>query len=376
MRNHRTINHQWWTRTRVDNGLQRFISDLGGPDGRNLPANHNVYRRMIPAEDRQRRKKMRRYPPPAAILRHYESMPAAWWKFGFLVEVKTKSHKYELTPEIEKRLSELYELGILSKKNISKFSALARETGVPKFQLTRWARELGFVTIGERIWTEEEIKLLDEIGYLSVYTIWKKFREHGFNRTETAIKVMRKRRLVHQASPYFSVNAVAKLFGVDSHLVRGWTVKGLLRFVLKGVRQNEASSKPRGDVRLIHKDWIYDFIVNHPHVFNIRKVDQLWFLHIVTKGAVPLSYSDDKSVRSDIQKREKPVASRKTVTVDAAETWKRIDWLTAHGVSKRAIARELGLRTQLVLGHRWVRRDKALKIENLYNRELKKSNPS
>ena len=112
----------------------------------------------------------------------------------------------------------------------------------------------------------------------------------------------------HKATPYYSVNALAQLFGIDAHGVKAWIDKGWLKFVFKGTRR-ASDSKQNGDTRLVHVDWIYEFIVNHPTEIRFRQVDQLWFLSIVTKGDVKMILSDPSRIsqRTECQQVEAPI---------------------------------------------------------------------
>jgi hypothetical protein len=308
------FNQEWWTKQRVDNGLERFIRDFADETGSNLPTTFIVYNEMI-GEDKGRSQKDRLYPPAAAILRQYENFVALWWRFGYLVEVKAKSKKYILTPEIEARLREIYSHRFRANERPADLPGpkeYAKQLGMPGFVVTHWAQELGLAHTKEPPWSDEELGLLEKHGYKTPPVIARIFREHGFKRTTTAIQLMRKRRMVNKASPYYSVNALAKLFGVDAHGVKHWIDKGFLKFIMKGTRREEAPQT--GDTRLVHKDWVYEFIVRYPDVFDIKKVDQLWFLHIVTRGEVKLAFSDESkmSKRTEGQTIEAPVEWRKS----------------------------------------------------------------
>lgn len=300
----------FWTRERVDNGLERFIRDYAEGDSANLPANISKYAEIVSKAEKGKRLKDRLYPPAPAVLRYYETFAAAWWHFGYLVEVRNSHRKYVLTPEIEARLREIYSHRFGSKdrpKDLPGTKEYARQLGIPGFVTTHWAQELGLAFTKEPLWSDEELKLLDEQGYKTPSVLNRIFREHGFKRTTTAITLMRKRRMSHKASPYYSMNAVANLFGVDAHLVKRWLNEKKMRFELKETAR-------AAETNLIHKDWIYEFVINHPDSFEIKKVDQMWFLHIITKGEISLTVSDSTRLgkRSECQRIEQPIEWRKT----------------------------------------------------------------
>ena len=128
-------------------------------------------------------------------------------------------------------------------------------------------------------------------------------------------------------------------------------------------------------MRLIHKDWIYEFIINYPTAFDIRFVDQRWFLHVVTRGAVPLSFSKTPSKRTESQNIEKPIEFRKTGGyVKAGETHEKIEWLVKNGVRKKVIAEKLGIGSKtLNLSRNLIQKRTALKIDEIFA-EYKKNN--
>lgn len=305
-------NRSFWTKERVDNGLQRFIRDFGTEK---LPSNFNQYNEKIAADLRKSMTK-RLFPPAPAVLRFYESFVAAWWKFGFLVEKVTAKTKYVMTEENEITLRKIYSYPLQIKdrpKGLPKGpKEFARQIGIPEYVGTQWAQKLGLANTKEPPWSEDELGLLDEKGYLSIAQLQKHFKQKGFKRTETAIGLMRKRRMSHKASPFYSMNAVSQLFGIDAHSVKRWINEGWLKFEMKGTARDKETQQ-NGDTHLIHKDWIYEFIINHPDKFDLMKVDQLWFLHIVTKGDVKLAVSDPNRIskRSECQLIEKPVEHTK-----------------------------------------------------------------
>lgn len=309
---------EWWTKERVDNGLQRFIRDFYEEQGAELPANYSGYKALVTAVDSGKYRKDRAYPPVDAVLRFYETIAAAWWAFGFLVEVKAKEKKYVFTEEMDARLREIYAFRFGSKERPAGLPGpkeYARSLDLPEFVMTRRAQELGLSFTKEPAWTPAELKLLEQYGYRTPKNLRRLFKQHGFDRTETSIGLMRKRRAVHKASPYFSMNAVAVLFGVDGHLVKRWLTRGWLKFIMKGKPNDPKAETLCGDTHLIHKDWIFDFIAEHPDAFNLKNVDQLWFLHVVTRGAVKLAFSKPGKIgkRTEAQQIEEPIEFRKSV---------------------------------------------------------------
>lgn len=305
----------FWIRNRIETGGRRFIRDFFEGNEENLPTTQAAYQRIIEKEDKGKATRDRLYPPSAAILRFHESLVAFWWHLGFLVEVKVKERKWQITPEMDEMLRQIYSYPFGAKdrpKDLPGVKEYSVKCGFPPDVMTKRAMELGLSFTKEPPWTNAELSLLEEHGYKTPPRIALVFSEHGFKRTPTAIQLMRKRRMVHKASPYFSMNAIAVLFGIDAHAVKKWVTKGLLRFVMKGTVRSPDTHQ-NGDTHLIHKDWIYEFIVKHPGEFELKKVDQMWFLHIVTRGEIALSFSKKLGKRTEGQLIDEPVENRKTV---------------------------------------------------------------
>lgn len=307
---------QWWTRRRVENGLRRYQRDFFPEDEANLPESVHAYQKFIPAEEKLRPTRERIYPTGDAVLYHFECLLQAWWLLGFDVVSRRETRKiHELTPAIETELRKVYSLPFKSKKRqelgVPSIRDAARDTGVPAHTLKKFARELGLTRTKDLPWSEEEIKILDEQGYKSTDALARILRLAGFKRTEVGIQLMRARRRSHKASPFFSLSAIARLFGVDGHLVTDWVEKGWLRAEYKETKKNKGAEMRSGDTRVADKDSIYRFVVEHPESFDLRRVDQLWFLHVITRGDIGFIKSERLSARSEGQLVGEPVDHKK-----------------------------------------------------------------
>lgn len=307
---------QWWTKQRVENGLRRFQRDFFPDNEADLPESMNAYQKIIPAEEKLRPTRERIYPTGDAVLYHFDSLLQAWWLLGFnVVSRRDTGRIYDLTPEIETKLRKVYSLPFKSKKRqelgIPSIKDAAHDLNVPPYILKRFARELGLTRTKDLPWSDEEIKILDEQGYKSTAGLARIFRQNGFKRTEVGIELMRARRQSHKASPFFSLGSLARLFGVDGHIVKNWVEKGWLKAEYKETKKNRGEGDRSGDTRIADKDSIYRFVVDHPEAFDLRRVDQLWFLHIVTKGDVGFIKSDRLSARSEGQLIKEPIVHGK-----------------------------------------------------------------
>lgn len=111
---------------------------------------------------------------------------------------------------------------------------------------------------------------------------------------------MRKRRRVHKKSGFYSLNSISKLPGIDQHVVAGRINDNLLEAVFKGTKRGASNSQSGGDTRLIHESKLYRFTVNNPTHIDLRKVDQNFFLYLITKGEIPFAGSGRLTKRMEI----------------------------------------------------------------------------
>lgn len=155
-------------------------------------------------------------------------------------------------------------------ETITELAAILR---VPRWVVRRRAQELGLARCKERPWTEEEEEFLEaNLSHLAVLTLARRLR-----RSPTAIAVKAKRLGLRKRDGAYTARAVAQGFGVDDHAVVRWIDAGML----KARRRN--SGRPR-DMYFISDRAVKDFVRGYPLAFDLRKVDQLWFMDLVTDG--------------------------------------------------------------------------------------------
>jgi hypothetical protein len=87
-----------------------------------------------------------------------------------------------------------------------------------------------------------------------------------------------KRNRFKQNPEHYTARGLASAFGIDSHAVARWIREGKL----KGQpRQTERTEVQGGDMWMIHERDVRKFVKENPLGFDIRKVDQLWFMELV-----------------------------------------------------------------------------------------------
>ena len=110
-----------------------------------------------------------------------------------------------------------------------------------------------------------------------------KLKAAGYARTVTGIHLKLKRMRFKEDVSFYSANGLARALGIDNHTVARWIRAGHLKAKHRGTERTEQQG---GDIYLIHEKDIRRFILEHPTDIDLRKVDQLWFLDVITNGLV------------------------------------------------------------------------------------------
>jgi len=110
-----------------------------------------------------------------------------------------------------------------------------------------------------------------------------KLKAAGYSRTVTGIHLKLKRMGFKHDGSFYSARGLAQALGIDSHAVTRWIRRGHLKAKLRGTAR---TVEQNGDIYLIHEKDVRRFIFAHPSDIDLRKVDQLWFLDLITNGLV------------------------------------------------------------------------------------------
>ncbi|MBS1807596.1 MAG: hypothetical protein JST84_05330 [Acidobacteria bacterium] len=196
-----------------------------------------------------------------------------------------KLPKYIPTPFIDGMLRKLYDLRRTKGcRKVSGLKTLSAKVGWPKYALIQRARTLGLAYVKEKPWSENELTILHANAHFTPAVIARKLRNAGFPRSVTAVHLKRKRLKLRAGTDWYSATQMAELFGCDNHCVTTWIKRTYLNAKRRGTKR---TTKQGGDEWLIHLDAIREFVYAHPTEFDMRKVtDQLWFLDVITKGAI------------------------------------------------------------------------------------------
>jgi hypothetical protein len=190
--------------------------------------------------------------------------------------------KYVFTNQIDELIRAIY-LDRPGAKTRPGIRVLANKVGIPHWALKKRARELGLARTKENPWSEPELEILARHAWMSDERIRLKLKAAGYSRTVTGIHLkLRRMKFKHDPS-FYSANGLARALGIDSHAVSRWIRSGHLKAKLRGTARGE---KQNGDIYLIREKDVRRFILEHPTEIDLRKVDQLWFLDLVTNGLV------------------------------------------------------------------------------------------
>ena len=190
--------------------------------------------------------------------------------------------KYIFTDQIDQLIREIY-LNHRDAKTHPGIRLLAKKVGVPHWALKKRARELGLARTKELPWSERELEILARYAWMSDERIRLKLKAAGYARTVTAIHLKLKRMKFKHDGSFYSANGLAQALGIDSHAVARWIKSGHLKAKFRGTARTEQQN---GDIYLIHEKDVRRFILEHPTDVDLRKVDQLWFLDLITNGLV------------------------------------------------------------------------------------------
>jgi hypothetical protein len=190
--------------------------------------------------------------------------------------------KYVFTAQIDQLIREIY-LNQPDAKSRPGIRVLAKKVGMPHWALKKRARELGLARTKEKPWSDAELEILARYAWMSDERIRLKLKQAGYARSATAVHLKLKRMKFKHDGNFYSANSLAEALGIDNHVVSRWIKSGHLRAQLRGTRRTDAQ---HGDVYLIHEKDVRRFIIEHPTDVDLRKVDQLWFLDLITNGLV------------------------------------------------------------------------------------------
>jgi len=203
--------------------------------------------------------------------------PCCRWKHRGRVK------KYSWTPERDQLLRDRYDSRIRNRAG-----EIAVELGWPGWAVKRRAQELGLSVswpADRRDWTqEEEGFLLEHAGSRHVNWMAKKLK-----RSLTSVVVKLKRMQISRRwREGYTLQELQLCFGTDHHVIDRWIREGKLVGRRRGTERNGTGGRDGGpaDAWVFTDEDLVTFIRNHPMAFELRKVDQLWFMDLLLAGGL------------------------------------------------------------------------------------------
>lgn len=186
-----------------------------------------------------------------------------------------KPKKYIWTPERDRILRDRYDSTVRGRA-----AEIGKVFGWPAWVVKKRAQQLGLSrptwNTDRREWTEEEERfLLNHAGSRHVHWMAKQLKR---SMTSVVLKLKRMH-LSRRWREGYTKSDLELCFGTDHHVIDRW------------VREGRLSVRKRGTARE-HDAWyvtdadILKFIIENPTTFDLRKVDQLFFMDLITGGAV------------------------------------------------------------------------------------------
>lgn len=179
----------------------------------------------------------------------------------------------------EERLDYLREHYVAGKKGVPQ--AIGAKFGWPSWVVKKKAAELG-LTSGVRYietrreWTaEEDAFLVEHLGTRTCHWIAQKLRR---SMTSVALHAKRKR-LSRRLRDGYTLRELTLCFGVDHKVISRWIDEGKLA-------RRERPYLDRQGVLCVTDVDLIEFISKHPMEFELCRVDQLWFMDLISGGGL------------------------------------------------------------------------------------------
>lgn len=183
-----------------------------------------------------------------------------------------KKLKYEWTPEREKLLRDRYNSTIRGRA-----AEIAESLGWPKWVIKKRAQQIGLShAVNRKEWTQEDLNfLLEHCGSRTSHWISKQL-----GRSETSVVMKCKHlQISRRVQQGYTMRELELCFGTDHHVIERWISQGKLK-----ARRRRTARK--FDIWAVTDEQILNFIINHPLSFRLDKVDQTWFMDLITAAGI------------------------------------------------------------------------------------------
>lgn len=201
-------------------------------------------------------------------------------------KARKKSSKLELPPNVDETIKAAWPK--LDGKKRGAVNDLADELRVPRWWLSQRARKLGLTMPHKKEppWTAAEEAMLQKVPLYDPDKAAEIFREHGFNRTPTAICIRAKRlSLSRRYTETYSARQAAEILGVDcSKTIAAYIVEGALKAVR---RETKRLPQQGGSPWSIERADLRAFVIEHLDRIDFRRVDKFALVDLLTNTEAP-----------------------------------------------------------------------------------------
>lgn len=196
-----------------------------------------------------------------------------------------KRRKFFWTPERDQVLRDRYDSRVRGRA-----AAIAGSLGFPTWAIKKRAAQVGLThSRPGRDWTPaEEAFLLEHAGSRHVNWMSEKL-----GRTEASVVLKLKRmRISRRWREGYTMRELELCFGVDHHVITRWIREEKLIGRRRGTRRTGQGGRPGGhhtgpaDPWVFHDEDLLRYIKEHPMEFRLDKVDQLWFMDLISAGGL------------------------------------------------------------------------------------------
>jgi hypothetical protein len=179
---------------------------------------------------------------------------------------------YVWTPERDQVLRERYD-----SRTRGAIATLARGIGWPPWVIKKRARTLGLThSVDRKDWSEPETTFLWEHGGTRA-ALWI---AKQLGRSETSVVLRFKRmKISRRVREGYTLRELTLCFGTDHHVIERWVREGKL------ADKRRETARARDPWAVTDAD-LLTFVSDHPLAFRLDKVDQTWFMDLITSGGL------------------------------------------------------------------------------------------
>lgn len=225
--------------------------------------------------------------------------------------------RIEVPEDIDDRIRDGWAL--LDGRKKGEVAQFADDLGVPRWWLSKRLIALGLAVKHrkEPPWTDAEKALMHKVPLHDPERAAAIFREHGFNRSPTAIAVRAKRQgLSRRTHETLSASGAAKILGIDNKSVAALCISGELKATRRNDRRLPQQGGPAWAIEPLD---LRAYIVENIDRIDIRKVDKVAFVDLLVSA--PAEPPDTPAVAGETPRGDPPVGWQRVAARPARKSF-------------------------------------------------------